>query len=119
MTDTFRVEVVKGGFIIYFRDNDEYFWKYVSSTGEFFYRKHKTDDWLPTCNQEGCDCGNAYPVMDVIRGIIREYPNISICGDVYNDRMIALQEQEEAERERIRNEEIKVRNAFLASILAQ
>ena len=122
MTTTFRVEITASGYIIHFRDSDNYYWRYVSSTTEFFYRISSDHEWQTACNVRGCSCASSFPIQDIIRDVV-EIGDIYQMASVFDNRMIEYEAQLRANEERIRQEEEQIRqediraeNQRLASI---
>ena len=122
MTTTFRVEITASGYIIHFRDSDNYYWRYVSATTEFFYRISPDHDWQTACDVPGCSCASSFPIQDIIRDVVT-MGDISVMASVFDNRMIELEARMRADeesilqdRERIRQEDIRAENQRLASI---
>lgn len=122
MTTTFRVEITASGYIIYFRDSDNYYWQYVSVTKEFSYRLSPDHEWRTACDVPGCSCASSFPIQDIIRDVVT-MGDISVMASVFDDRMNKLEARKRADEERIRQEEkqfrqeeIRAENQRLASI---
>lgn len=130
MTSTYTVIILPGPggkYIIYFLDNKGLLWLYISATGKFFWRVDESSCWNETCPNPRCHCDHSFPVMDIVRGIIRtdEY-RIDRMGDVFNDRLAQLQEEQERDRllrleeqEHIRQEQQQLENVLRASMAVQ
>jgi hypothetical protein len=122
MTTTFRVEITASGYIIHFRDSDNYYWRYVSETTEFFYRLSPHHDWQTACYVPGCSCASSFPIQDIIRDVVA-MGNISLMASMFDDRMVELEARMRADEESIlldneliRQEGIRAENQRLASI---
>jgi hypothetical protein len=122
MTTTFRVEITASGYIIYFRDTDNYYWRYVSATRKFDFRLSPDHDWQNACDVPGCSCGSSFPIQDIIRDVVA-IGDISRMASMFDDLMLELEvrmradeDRNRQDRERIRQEDIRAENQRLASI---